>query len=112
MAATGDRKFTGNNLGCTLRDEFPPIPFPNHPATGFSSGRASHRLDAPPCYCAPKPPARIVPGNHRVKPISDALHTPISLKYEVFKPEPFLVLAEKGSFCGIKPDPDQSNQPL
>jgi hypothetical protein len=32
MAANGDLKSTGSNFGCTLRCEFSPIPFPNHPA--------------------------------------------------------------------------------
>ena len=34
------------------------------------------------------------------------MHTSLRLKHEVLKPEPFQVFAEKGSFRGIKPDPD------
>ena len=42
------------------RHSLPPAAH-NPPVREFSSERVSHKRDAPPCCCAPKPPVRTVP---------------------------------------------------
>ena len=84
---------TGNPPAATLVARcvvnFPPIPFPNHPATARWLPRVSHRRDAPPWNCAPtvvlkSEPRTQVRFPETFKHTVDCLHIPVVASVHCF----------------------------